>query len=59
MSAAMNFCRARYRHVYLHTFAGLDAARHLYQQHGFTLIDEHTTTAWGPPVLEQRFEWSP
>ena len=58
MSAAMNFCRARYRHVYLHTFAGLDAARHLYQQHGFALIDEHTTTAWGPPVLEQRFEWS-
>jgi len=42
----------------LHTFAGLDAARHLYQQHGFALIDEHATTAWGPPVLEQRFEWS-
>ena len=58
MSAAMSFCRAHYSHVYLHTFAGLDAARHLYQQHGFTLTNEHSTTEWGPAVLEQRFEWS-
>ena len=58
MSAAMNFCRARYRRVYLHTFTGLDAARRLYQQHGFVVIDEQATTAWGPRVLEQRFEWN-
>ncbi len=58
MSAAMNFCRARYRRVYLHTFTGLDAARRLYQQHGFVEIDEQATTAWGPRVLEQRFEWN-
>ncbi|MEP6608887.1 MAG: GNAT family N-acetyltransferase [Burkholderiaceae bacterium] len=56
MFAAMNFCRARFQRVFLHTFAGLDAARRLYEQHGFVLIDQHPTTAWGPPVLEQRLE---
>lgn len=58
MSEAMNFCRTRFASVYLHTFAGLDAARHLYEQHGFVLIDERPTTAWGPSVLEQHFKWT-
>ena len=57
MSEAMNFCRTRFASAYLHTFAGLDAARHLYEQHGFVLTDERPTTAWGPSVLEQRFKW--
>ena len=57
MSAAMDFCRTRFATVYLHTFAGLDAARHLYEQHGFRLVSEHQSTEWGPPVLEQHFEW--
>ena len=56
MSEAMEFCRARFASVYLHTFAGLDAARHLYEQNGFVLINEKPTTAWGPSVLEQRFK---
>jgi uncharacterized protein YhfF/GNAT superfamily N-acetyltransferase len=58
MSEAMDFCRARFASVYLHTFAGLDAARHLYEQHGFVLINERPTTAWGPSVLEQHFTWT-
>lgn len=56
MATAMEFCRTRFPQVYLHTFAGLDAARALYEQHGFVLIDERPTDTWGPTVREQRFE---
>ena len=58
LAQAMDFCRARFENVYLHTFAGLAAARHLYEQHGFRLVGEQPTTEWGPRVLEQRFEWT-
>ncbi len=57
MSAAMEFCRTRFATVYLHTFAGLDAARHLYEQHGFRLISERPSTQWGPTMLDQHFVW--
>lgn len=57
MGAAMAFCHSRhYDHVYLWTFEGLDAARHLYEQHGFTLVEQRTGSTWGPEVLEQRME---
>ena len=56
----MDFCRgAGFGQVHLHTFAGLDAARHLYQKYGFTLTGEHEARQWGGPVLEQRFQWRP
>jgi uncharacterized protein YhfF/GNAT superfamily N-acetyltransferase len=58
MTAAMDFCRQRFVTVHLHTFAGLDAARHLYERHGFELISERSSTVWGPPVLDQHFEWN-
>ncbi len=58
MSAAMEFCRTRFTTVYLHTFAGLNAARRLYERHGFQLISERSSTEWGPAVLDQHFEWS-
>lgn len=58
MSAAMDFCRQRFATVHLHTFAGLDAARHLYERHGFKLISERSSTDWGPPVLDQHFKWN-
>jgi GNAT superfamily N-acetyltransferase len=42
MEAAMSFCREKsYRYVHLTTFAGLKAARHLYDKHGFKLVSEH------------------
>ena len=54
---AMDFCRERsYPRVYLWTFAGLDAARHLYEREGFVLAEEHLGTRWGSEVLEQRWE---
>ena len=45
-----------YPRVYLWTFAGLAAARHLYEAHGFRLAVEQPGAQWGKTVLEQRFE---
>lgn len=57
MNAAMDFCRSRgYRRVYLWTFEGLNAARHLYEKNGFRLVEQHNGTQWGREVTEQRFE---
>ena len=54
---AMTFCREkRYRRVYLWTFKGLEAARHLYEKEGFKLVEQHLGESWGQKVVEQRFE---
>lgn len=39
----------------LWTFKGLEAARHLYEKHGFTLAHETPGTQWGKEVIEQEF----
>ncbi len=53
---AMAFCDARgFRETQLWTFEGLDAARHLYEKHGFVLAEEYRGDQWGKVVLEQRF----
>jgi len=58
LADAMAFCRrAGHRRVHLSTFAGLDAARALYEQAGFRLVHETEGETWGAPVREQRFEW--
>lgn len=41
--------------IYLWTFAGLDAARRLYDGAGFRLVEEHAGDTWGTRVTEQRF----
>jgi len=47
MQAAMDFAAARgYGEVYLMTFAGLDAARRLYEAWGFRLVEERRDTDW-------------
>lgn len=57
MTLAMTFCQSRhYKSIYLNTFAGLDAARHLYEKHGFKLVHEQRGAMWGAEVNEQRFE---
>ena len=54
---ALHFCQKKqYKRVYLWTFEGLDAARHLYEKAGFKLIEQFSGTQWGPAVEEQRFE---
>jgi GNAT superfamily N-acetyltransferase len=57
MRAALGFCRgAGYRSVFLTTFAGLHAARKLYERHGFVLAEERPHRNWGVEVTEQRFD---
>lgn len=55
---AINFCENKgYERIYLWTFEGLDAARHLYEKYGFKLVQQFAGSQWGPVVNEQRFEW--
>lgn len=42
--------------LYLWTFAGLHAARAIYEKAGFTLAQESEDTSWGTKVTEQRFQ---
>jgi GNAT superfamily N-acetyltransferase len=56
MGVAADFCRKNgYKRVYLWTFEGLNAARHLYEKAGFKLLEEHRGTQWGKETNEQRF----
>mgnify|MGYP002654624081 FL=1 len=57
LAKAIEFVQSRrYRTTYLWTFAGLDAARHLYESHQFQLVHEAAGNQWGSVVTEQRFE---
>lgn len=57
MEEAVSFCRvAGFDTVYLWTFHGLAAARHLYEKFGFQLTGEQMGQQWGKTVREQRFE---
>src|SRR5262245_54570669 len=56
MGTAIAFCRSSgYSRVYLWTFEGLSAARHLYEKNGFKLVEQQRGTQWGKEVNEQRF----
>ncbi|MFI0844969.1 GNAT family N-acetyltransferase [Mesorhizobium sp. IMUNJ 23232] len=56
LSEAIGFCdRQGFRHVDLWTLRGLDAARKLYEDFGFTLAEELVGDQWGTKVTEQRF----
>ena len=57
INPAIDFCRDRgHKRVYLWTFGGLEAARHLYEKRGFKLVEQQRGTQWGKEVSEQRFE---
>lgn len=54
---AIDFCRTRgYSRIHLHTFEGLDAARRLYEENGFILVEQHKGIQWGTEVDEQTFQ---
>ncbi len=54
----MRFCQeAGHKKVFLWTFEGLDVARRLYEQQGFSLTLQQKVRQWGRLIREQRFEW--
>ena len=56
LARALAFCdRQGFPETHLWTFQGLDAARSLYEAHGFVLAEERPGRQWGEPVLEQKF----
>ncbi|WP_426037875.1 bifunctional helix-turn-helix transcriptional regulator/GNAT family N-acetyltransferase [Cypionkella sp. TWP1-2-1b2] len=56
LAAALDFVDAQgFEATHLWTFSGLSAARHLYEAHGFELVEERPGQQWGKEVLEQRF----
>ena len=60
LKSALDFSRkCGFPRVHLWTFAGLDAARRLYETHGFVLRKEHEDRQWGVTCREQLFEWTP
>ncbi len=57
LTTAIDFCHGNgYKRVYLWSFEGLSAARHLYEKTGFRLVEQRQGTQWGTTVNEQRFE---
>jgi len=56
LSEALAFVDAQgFAETHLWTFNGRSAARHLYEAHGFTCVEERLGSQWGSEVLEQRF----
>jgi len=56
MDAAMaHVARCGFSETHLWTFSGLDAARKLYESHGFRLVEEARGQQWGTEVMEQKF----
>jgi DNA-binding MarR family transcriptional regulator/GNAT superfamily N-acetyltransferase len=56
LTKAVSFCdRKGFPEIELWTFAGLDAARHLYESFGFMVVEERRGTQWGTEVTEQRY----
>lgn len=57
IARALDFCRAAgHGRVFLWTFAGLDAARALYDRAGFALSEERLVEQWGGTIREQRLD---
>ncbi len=57
ISRAVEFCKTKnFPMVYLWTFEGLDAARHLYEYHQFKLCEQSEVDQWGQHIREQKFE---
>jgi ribosomal protein S18 acetylase RimI-like enzyme len=56
LSQALAFCDQReFREIHLWTVRGLDAARRLYESHGFQLAEEYLGDQRGSEILQQRF----
>lgn len=56
LSRAMTFCDEAGLPCWLTTFAGLEAARALYERYGFRLTSESAVDQWSGGVREQLFQ---
>ena len=57
LRAALDFADGSgFTRTQLWTFAGLDAARRLYEESRFVLCEQYETHRYGPLVCEQRFQ---
>ena len=57
LGSALYFARQRgFSKIYLDTFAGLKAAKRLYQNAGFELVAQNEGEIWGRMLEEQRWE---
>ena len=58
MTTAMRFCEEhKYQRVFLWTISTLEAARHLYKEFGFTLMEEKPNDDWtDSTIIEERWE---
>lgn len=57
LQTAIDFCQAaQVECLYLWTFAGLTAARRLYEEFGFVLVEEYQDDAWGATLIHQKFQ---
>lgn len=56
LSRAIDFCDKRgFSEIHLWTVKGLDAARKLYENHGFKLVEEYHGDQWGADVIEHKY----
>ena len=56
LSKALDFCdKHGFQETHLWTVKGLEAARKLYESHGFILAEEYNGDQWGTKVVEQKF----
>lgn len=57
LSTVIEYCTQKnYKQLFLWTFKGLDTARHLYEQFGFSLSQEKENSTWGNHLIEQRWD---
>lgn len=57
MTEAIAYCREQnIAHVFLWTFAELDAARHLYSSFGFVRTEEEQNDIWKSGLVEEKWE---
>ncbi|MGD8656334.1 MAG: GNAT family N-acetyltransferase [Desulfobacterales bacterium] len=57
ISRAVQFCKDKdFPKIFLWTFEGLNAAKRLYERHGFHLCETHEVHQWGQRIKEQKFE---
>ena len=53
---AMDFCDVQgFDETHLWTYKGLDAAKKLYERHGFKLVEEVKGDQWGKQLVEQKY----